>query len=162
MKHMSKLPYLEACLRETLRLHPTAPAFSLAAKGDQVLGERYEVKDKQTVVVFLNGFHRDKSVYGEDAEKFKPERMMGENFKNLPPNSWKVCIYSMTASKFSVLTRCSPSETVSGPALAVLSHGKKPSLPLRRCSKTFSSPKRTRRISSISRRPSQSSLKTST
>lgn len=70
VEHMGKLPYIEACLRETLRLHSTAPAFSLKAKGDQIVGGEYQIKDQQVVTVFLHGLHRDKAVYGEDAEDF--------------------------------------------------------------------------------------------
>ncbi|EXM18563.1 Flavoprotein pyridine nucleotide cytochrome reductase [Fusarium oxysporum f. sp. vasinfectum] len=87
--HMGKLPYIEGCLRETLRLHPTAPAFSLEAKGDQVLGGRYKLQDGHVVTVFLSGLHRDKAIYGPDADTFKPERMVGENFSSLPPGAWK-------------------------------------------------------------------------
>lgn len=89
--HMSKLPYIEACLRETLRLHPTAPAFTLRAKGDQVLGGRFTVKDGEPVQVLLAELHRDPEVYGPDAEEFRPSRMMGDAWASLPPNSWKVC-----------------------------------------------------------------------
>ncbi|RDA84463.1 hypothetical protein CP532_0075 [Ophiocordyceps camponoti-leonardi (nom. inval.)] len=87
--HMSKLPYIEACLRETLRLHPTAPAFTLEAKGDQVLNGEYLVKDKESCQIMLMRLHRDPEVYGPDAEEFRPSRMYGENFAKLPPNCWK-------------------------------------------------------------------------
>jgi cytochrome P450/NADPH-cytochrome P450 reductase len=77
-------------LRETLRLHPTAPAFTLQAKGDQVLGGKYSIKDKQFTTVMLAQLHRDPEVYGADSEDFRPERMEGKAFTDLPPNSWKV------------------------------------------------------------------------
>jgi cytochrome P450/NADPH-cytochrome P450 reductase len=95
-EHMSKLPYIEACLRETLRLQPTAPAFSIAPHPDTkdfpvlIGGGKYAVEKGQVMVVLLSKVHRDPTVYGDDAEDFKPERMTDDNFSKLPPNSWKV------------------------------------------------------------------------
>ncbi|KAJ5215187.1 P450 monooxygenase [Penicillium citrinum] len=88
-EHMSKMPYIEGCLRETLRLHPTAPAFTLQAKGDQIIGDRYKIEGGEPVTVFLAGLHRDKDVYGPDAEAFGPERMIGERWSSLPNGAWK-------------------------------------------------------------------------
>lgn len=92
LQHLSKLPYVTACLRETLRLNPTAPAFTVRLKGDKstVIGGRYEIKPGQTINCLLPKIHRDPAVYGEDAEFFKPERMLEENFQALPKNAWKV------------------------------------------------------------------------
>ncbi|KAF5001118.1 hypothetical protein FGRMN_1229 [Fusarium graminum] len=89
LNHLSKLPYLEACLRETLRLHPTAPAFTLQAKGDQILGGEYTVKDGEVASILLSRVHRDPDVYGSDAEEFRPSRMLDEKFHQLPKNAWK-------------------------------------------------------------------------
>ncbi|KJX94412.1 hypothetical protein TI39_contig4197g00006 [Zymoseptoria brevis] len=86
---MGKLPYVEACLRETLRLYSTAPSFTLTAKGDQIIDEKYLIKDGQHISVLLSKFHRDPEVYGPDVEAFRPERMYKEAFANLPPNAWK-------------------------------------------------------------------------
>ncbi|KAF4550017.1 Cytochrome P450-like protein 65 [Elsinoe fawcettii] len=87
--HMSKLPYLTACLREALRLHPTAPGFSVSAKEDEVIGGQYLIKKGQTALCFLVKIQTDPEVYGEDADKFRPERMMEENFSKLPKEAWK-------------------------------------------------------------------------
>ncbi|KAH0341842.1 putative P450 monooxygenase, partial [Aureobasidium melanogenum] len=89
MEHLSKLPYITACLRETLRLHPTAPGFALTAKSDQVLGGKYPVKKGEVCLAVLPLIHRDPKVYGDDSEDFKPERMLDESFNKLPPHSWK-------------------------------------------------------------------------
>ena len=90
VKHVSKLRYINACLRETLRLHPTAPAFTVSPKQDEIIGGKYLVPKDTPVVCFIMAAHRDPAVYGEDAGAFKPERMLDEPYSQLPPNSWKV------------------------------------------------------------------------
>jgi cytochrome P450/NADPH-cytochrome P450 reductase len=92
---MSKLPYIEACLRETLRLTPTAPAITVQALPDtanskiQLGGGKYEIRPGQPIICLLAKIHQDPAVYGDDAELFKPERMLDEPFSKLPNNSWK-------------------------------------------------------------------------
>ncbi|KIX00596.1 uncharacterized protein Z518_09661 [Rhinocladiella mackenziei CBS 650.93] len=92
-QHMSKLPYIEAVMRETLRLNPTAPAFSVkpleTVSGPVVIGGRYFVPPDVSLIAFLPRVGRDPMVFGADADEFKPERMYGENFAKLPPNAWK-------------------------------------------------------------------------
>ena len=87
--HLSQLKYLNAMLRETLRLTPTAPAFTVGALKDDVIGGKYAVKKGEPLNVLLQAVHCDTSVYGPDANEWKPERMLDEEFAKLPPNSWK-------------------------------------------------------------------------
>ncbi|KAK5112785.1 hypothetical protein LTR85_011119 [Meristemomyces frigidus] len=89
--HLNELPYITACLRETLRLQPTAPAFTVTphAEPGDVVGGKYWVDHGEPVVAILHQLHRDPAVYGADAEEWRPERMLDENFNKLPPNSWK-------------------------------------------------------------------------
>lgn len=90
VQHLSKLKYINAVLREALRLHPPAPAFTVRPKQDEIIGGKYHVTKDTPLACFLIATHRDPLVYGEDAEDFKPERMLDEPFGELPPNSWKV------------------------------------------------------------------------
>jgi cytochrome P450/NADPH-cytochrome P450 reductase len=92
---MSKLPYIEACLRETLRLNPPVFSFSIQPLPETtdypvIIGGKYELHKGDVILPILPKVHRDPAVYGEDAEEFKPERMLDEPFSKLPPNSWKV------------------------------------------------------------------------
>lgn len=42
--HLTKLPYINAVLRESLRLSPTAPVTASQAKEDTIIGGKYEIK----------------------------------------------------------------------------------------------------------------------
>ncbi|KAF1911690.1 cytochrome P450 [Ampelomyces quisqualis] len=90
--HLTKLPFLNAVLRESLRLSPTAPSISLTAKEDTVLDGKYPVKAGSPLAALLPMIHRDPVAYGEDAEEFRPERMLDEEFERRNkqfPNCWK-------------------------------------------------------------------------
>ncbi|KAF2667506.1 cytochrome P450 [Microthyrium microscopicum] len=92
IEHMSKLPYINAVLRETLRLCATIPIIALQANEDTVIGGKYAIKGGEPILCLLAKVHLDPAVYGEDANEFVPERMLDENFDRLNkefPNSWK-------------------------------------------------------------------------
>lgn len=103
-QHMSKLPYIEACLREALRLWPTAAVFSIkpipGSQSPIIIGGQYELPPDAAVAVLLPQAGRDSEVFGADVEEFRPERMFGENFARLPPNAWKVCLIHPAISRF--------------------------------------------------------------
>ncbi|KAL0944912.1 bifunctional p-450-like protein [Colletotrichum truncatum] len=90
--HLSKLPYINGVLRETLRINATIPLFTVEAFEDTLLGGKYPVKQGETIINLLAKSHLDPLVYGEDVAEFKPERMFDDNFNRLNkefPNSWK-------------------------------------------------------------------------
>lgn len=92
---INQLPYVKACLREALRLNPPSAGFSLSVPGEDseepiLLGGKWLVKRNQPVFLLLPGLHRDPTAFGDDAEEFKPERMLEENFKKLPAGCYKV------------------------------------------------------------------------
>lgn len=88
-------------LRETLRLTPTAPAFSRAIRPENTedpvyIGakdpdskHKYEIPRGKSIVCLIGKIMQDPKVFGEDAAEFKPERMLDENFEKLPKNAWK-------------------------------------------------------------------------
>ncbi|KAK0214536.1 fatty acid hydroxylase [Armillaria fumosa] len=86
----SKMPYLNAVLRETLRLQPTAAIRVVYPLEDTVIGRgKYFVKAGQAIALQIWDSHRDPSVWSDDAEEFQPERMLDGKFEAAPPNAWQ-------------------------------------------------------------------------
>ena len=89
VEHLAQLRYIEQLLMETLRLWPTAPAFAVKPSADTLLGGRYPLTPRDTLLVLQPMLHRDPAVWGDDAESFDPERFAPERAEKLPPNAWK-------------------------------------------------------------------------
>jgi cytochrome P450/NADPH-cytochrome P450 reductase len=98
--HLRDLHYVEAIMRETLRLEPTAPAITRGVRPENnesppTIGHgKYALKKNLPILCLLSKIQRDPAVYGPDAEEFRPERMLDESFNKLPNHAWKVCAYS--------------------------------------------------------------------
>ncbi|GLA42923.1 hypothetical protein AnigIFM63309_011658 [Aspergillus niger] len=89
VQHLAELPYIDAILKESLRMMPTAPGFTVTPKKAETLGGKWLLNAGQPINVLLPACLRDRSIFGPNADEFSPERMLAENFSKLPPNSWK-------------------------------------------------------------------------
>ncbi|KAF4625674.1 hypothetical protein G7Y89_g12486 [Cudoniella acicularis] len=95
LSRLSKLPYLNAVLRETLRLTPTAPAIqkqlapNCTGANATLEDGKFKIEPDDKIFILIGAMQCDPLVYGEDAKEFKPERMLEENFKKLPDAAWK-------------------------------------------------------------------------
>lgn len=80
----SKLRYFQACVKETLRIHPVAGQSleRVVPAGGLTLGSSYL---PQGTIVGMNpwAIGRDKSVYGQDVEDFRPERWLSADEETL-------------------------------------------------------------------------------
>jgi len=83
-----KLTYVAQILDETLRLWPTAPGFTRTPLTDTTLGGRYHLPQGASVIVLTPMLHRDRSIWGEDAEQFNPDHFAPERRQDLPPHAY--------------------------------------------------------------------------
>jgi len=88
IEHLAQLRYIEQLLMESLRLWPTAAAYSVKPLKDTTLGGRYPVTTDDTVMVLGPSLHRDPKAWDEP-EAFRPERFAPENADKLLANAWK-------------------------------------------------------------------------
>eukprot|EP00644_Phytophthora_capsici_P002765 jgi/Phyca11/124947/e_gw1.55.146.1 len=76
MDDVSELIYVEAALRETLRLYPSVPIVSKQAVHDAVLSDGTFIKAGAMAGLPMYALGRMPHVWGPDAAQFKPERWL--------------------------------------------------------------------------------------
>ncbi|KAI2643375.1 cytochrome P450 [Xylaria nigripes] len=111
-EHLAQLKYIEGIMRESLRLANPAPGFNIEPiprddKSPVLLGGgKYQIAHNQAMIIVLAGVNRDPAIFQEPLA-FRPERMMGELFENLPSgvkkwygNGKRECIGKHWADQF--------------------------------------------------------------
>ena len=74
----NELPYLDAVIKETLRLYPPVPSDVKECVEDDVLpGSGYAIPGKTEVVFEPYAMGRSEALWGKDAESFNPDRWLG-------------------------------------------------------------------------------------
>ena len=122
LAHLKQLHYVEACLRETIRLSATAPGFNIEPippkdpknKAPILLaGGEYQIPYNQPMIAVLNSVNRDPNVF-EHPEEFRPEQVIGDKWDKLPAaakkgfgNGKRECIGKAWAWQWSFFTLAS-------------------------------------------------------
>ena len=83
---LARLGYLGQILRETLRLHPTAPAFALSPSEPATLGG-FDISPDENVLIMLPVLHKDPDVWS-DPERFDPDRFAPDRMSEIPEYAW--------------------------------------------------------------------------
>ncbi|XP_061373959.1 cytochrome P450 704C1-like [Gastrolobium bilobum] len=78
-ENLEKMQYLHAALTETLRLHPAVPVEGKFCFSDDTWPDGFSVKKGDLVSFLPYVMGRMKFLWGEDAEKFRPQRWLDEN-----------------------------------------------------------------------------------
>ncbi|MGQ4387717.1 cytochrome P450 [Streptomyces sp. SAS_270] len=86
---VARLRYVRRVLDEALRLWPTAPAFAREARQDTVLGGVHPMRQGAWALVLTAMLHRDREVWGEDAEQFDPDRFDAKAVRARPAHTFK-------------------------------------------------------------------------
>lgn len=85
---IGKLTYVTQILQETLRLWPTAPAFTRQPLEDTTVGG-YEFRAGTPIVALSLMLHRDEAIWGENAWDFDPEHFDPELQDTRPAGAYK-------------------------------------------------------------------------
>ncbi|KAL9309968.1 Alkane hydroxylase MAH1 [Arabidopsis thaliana] len=76
---LEKLVYLHAALSESMRLYPPLPFNHKSPAKPDVLPSGHKVDANSKIVICIYALGRMRSVWGEDALDFKPERWISDN-----------------------------------------------------------------------------------
>jgi len=88
-QQVNQLVYIGQILKESLRLWPTAPAFGLYPYQNETIGGKYKLRKRTFVTVLTAMLHRDKSVWGPQAEVFNPDNFAPEREAKMPQHAFK-------------------------------------------------------------------------
>ncbi|KAB5590413.1 Cytochrome P450 family protein [Ceratobasidium theobromae] len=88
-EHLSKLTYINAVLRESLRVTPSIGEFIVTCDKDEIIGDgKYLIPKGSIVNLLIKSIGTDPAVWGEDADNFNPDRMLDGKFEALPQKAW--------------------------------------------------------------------------
>ncbi|TFK46540.1 cytochrome P450 [Heliocybe sulcata] len=92
MEELNNLPYLDAVVRETMRVHPPVPMTVRVATKDDVIPlnkpfvnrkgteqSTFAIAKGENITLPIDLIGRSKDIWGDDAEEFRPERWLSHD-----------------------------------------------------------------------------------
>ena len=87
-QQVTQLHYINQIMKESLRLYPPAPAFSVYPYNEEVVCG-YKLRKGITVNILVGALHRDPEVWGPRADIFDPENFSPAAEQARPAWAWK-------------------------------------------------------------------------
>ncbi|KAL6580489.1 hypothetical protein OROMI_008513 [Orobanche minor] len=100
---LDDMQLLHAALSETLRLYPSVPADGKMCFSDDTFPDGFSVKKGNLVAYVPYSMGRMKSLWGEDAEEFRPERWLDQNGIFQHQSSFKFTAFQVQSDHKSLL-----------------------------------------------------------
>ncbi|KAF3502744.1 hypothetical protein F2Q69_00041314 [Brassica cretica] len=92
---LEKLVYLHAALSETMRLYPPLPFNHKSPAKPDVLPSGHKVEANSKIVICIYALGRMRSIWGEDALDFKPERWISDSGDLRHEPSYKLMAFNV-------------------------------------------------------------------
>ncbi len=87
-EHLAHLKVIERIVKETQRLWPTAPAFSIGPYEDEIIGGKWRMRKDRPVNVYAPGLHRHPDAW-DDPEEFDIDRWLPDAEAMHHPHAYK-------------------------------------------------------------------------
>nr|XP_029732528.1 cytochrome P450 4C1-like [Aedes albopictus] len=88
MEDTAKLTYTELVCKETMRLFPVGPLIGRIAEADIKLDDEHMIPAGTQVGCAIYMVHKDRSIWGQNADEFDPDRFLPENIEKIHPYAY--------------------------------------------------------------------------
>ncbi|XP_059621809.1 uncharacterized protein LOC132265248 [Phlebotomus argentipes] len=86
-EELGDLKFTERVIKETMRLFPTVPVIGRVASAPFQLRE-FTIPANTHFLICLVTLHRDKAIWGPEADKFNPDNFLPEHFQTIHPYAY--------------------------------------------------------------------------
>lgn len=111
IQFQAQLPYLSACIRESYRLNPAVPSFSIKTATEDLVLNGYHVP-ADTYIIFQNTGYNVSEKLMDDPFTFRPERWLAEEVEGRKGTDREILDHRLLSNGFSHGARMCPGARV--------------------------------------------------